>query len=164
MWNNFQVFRLTKIMGQNEKNFQTALNNLAKGKLTRKDLTLFKSRTFTKTPKKQNLHKAIHLFPRNQDVDAYNVKVLKKIKGEETSCTASDVFHGHGSQLAKRQMEYSISESIPHQTMGLCKSLSLKVGAIYMVTYNIDTQDGICNGATGVLKKIQSIWNKSQRR
>ncbi|KAK3910225.1 Oligopeptide transporter 2 [Frankliniella fusca] len=133
LWNHFKVYILTKIMRQSEVQFQTALNNLARGKLTKEDKKLSKSRTFSKMPKKKRLHKAIHLFSRNEDVEEYNNKCLKNIIGEETICHASDVFHGHGSQLAKRQMEYTISKSKSHQTMGLAKSIKLKNGAIYML-------------------------------
>ncbi|KAE8739092.1 hypothetical protein FOCC_FOCC015415 [Frankliniella occidentalis] len=154
LWHNFKVFQLTKIMRQNEKKFQVALNNLARGKLTKRDIQLFQSRTFKKLPRTIDFSKAIHLFGRNADVDMYNQQVMKKIDGEETICCASDVFHGHGSQLAKRQMEYNVAKSKTHQTMGLPQKITLKVGAIYMVTYNVDTEDGICNGATGTLKKI----------
>ncbi|KAK3923890.1 ATP-dependent DNA helicase [Frankliniella fusca] len=165
LWNHFKVYILTKIMRQSEVQFQTALNNLARGKLTREDRKLFKSRTFSKMPKKKRLHKAIHLFSRNEDVEEYNNKCLKNIIGEETICHASDVFHGHGSQLAKRQMEYTINKSKTHQTMGLPKSIKLKIGAIYMVTYNVDTEDGICNGATGTLKQINyGINHKGEKK
>ncbi|KAK3915793.1 ATP-dependent DNA helicase pfh1 [Frankliniella fusca] len=152
-------------MRQSEVQFQTALNNLARGKLTREDRKPFKSRTFSKMPKKKRLHKAIHLFSRNEDVEEYNNKCLKNIIGEETICHASDVFHGHGSQLAKRQMEYTINKSKTHQTMGLPKSIKLKIGAIYMVTYNVDTEDGICNGATGTLKQINyGVNHKGEKK
>ncbi|KAK3914189.1 ATP-dependent DNA helicase [Frankliniella fusca] len=165
LWNHFKVYILTKIMRQSEVQFQTALNNLARGKLTREDRKLFKSRTFSKMPKKKRLHKAIHLFSRNEDVEEYNNKCLKNIIGEETICHASDVFHGHGSQLAKRQMEYTINKSKTHQTMGLPKSIKLKIGALYMLTYNVDTEDGICNGATGTLKQLNyGINHKGEKK
>ncbi|KAK3917479.1 ATP-dependent DNA helicase [Frankliniella fusca] len=165
LWNHFKVYILTKIMRQSEVQFQTALNNLARGKLTREDRKLFKSRTFSKMPKKKRLHKAIHLFSRNEDVEEYNNKCLKNIIGEETICHASDVFHGHGSQLAKRQMEYTINKSKTHQTMGLPKSIKLKIGALHMVTYNVDTEDGICNGATGTLKQLNyGINHKGEKK
>ncbi|KAK3932414.1 ATP-dependent DNA helicase [Frankliniella fusca] len=38
--------------------------------------------------------------------------------------------------------------------MGIPTIVKLKVGAQYMVTYNLDTDDGLCNGATGKLKRI----------
>lgn len=154
LWQNFKTFQLRKIMRQNEKPFQRALNNLAQGKLTSSDIKLFNSRTFPSLPTDEDLHDAIHLFARNGDVDTFNSQVLRKMKGEGTICTASDVLQGHGSHLARRQLLYSVSKCTTQQTMGIPKDLTLKVGAIYMMTYNVNTDDGLCNGATGTLKKI----------
>ncbi|VDN34182.1 unnamed protein product, partial [Gongylonema pulchrum] len=38
--------------------------------------------------------------------------------------------------------------------MGLLRTLYLKVGGRYMITYNLDTSDGLTNGATGQLVRI----------
>jgi len=40
------------------------------------------------------------------------------------------------------------------ETQGLCTSLILKTTAKYMMTVNVDTSDGLVNGATGVLGEI----------
>lgn len=154
LWNKFKVFQLKKIMRQNELPFQVALNHLAKGKLTRTDIRLFKSRTFSSLPAHENFDDAFHLFAKNDDVDDYNRKVIRRMKGTETICHASDIFHGHGSQLARRQLMHNVNKSKTHQTMGIPKEISLKVNARYMMTYNVDVEDGLCNGTTGTLKRI----------
>lgn len=154
LWNKFKVFQLTKIMRQNEQPFQVALNNLAKGKLTRADIRLFKTRTFPSLPAHENFDDAFHLFAKNDDVNDYNKIVLKKMKGRETICYASDIFDGHGSQLARRQLLHNVNNSKRHETMGIPKEISLKVGAKYMMTYNVDVEDGLCNGTTGTLQRI----------
>lgn len=76
-------------------------------------------------------------------------------------CKASDVMKGRGSKLSERQITYTKNKSKATETMGLKKVLKLKVGATYMVTYNIHTEDGLCNGATGTFKKIDLGKNKN---
>lgn len=160
LWPKFQVFQLKTIMRQKNKTFQNALNNLAKGKLTKKDIKLFETRCFRRVPKKANLQNAVHLFRKNKDVDEWNKEELQKIPGQTITCKASDVLQGRGTLAAQRQILYRKKNSKVYQTMGLRKKLKLKVGARYMMTYNISTEDGLCNGATGILKKIDMGTNK----
>ncbi|KAK3928382.1 ATP-dependent DNA helicase [Frankliniella fusca] len=154
LWHKFKVFELTKIMRQNEANFQHALNNLAKGKLKTKDIDLFQSRTFVKIPPQKHIQDGIHLFAKNKDVDNFNAKALNNIRGKLYNSVASDVIHGTGTKLARRQLLHSLEHSKPQDTMGIPTNVSLKVNAKYMISYNVDTNDGICNGATGTLKQI----------
>ena len=42
----------------------------------------------------------------------------------------------------------------PTETQGLRNEIELAVGAIYMLTVNIDVSDGLTNGCTGELKEI----------
>ncbi|VDN37029.1 unnamed protein product [Gongylonema pulchrum] len=42
-----------------------------------------------------------------------------------------------------------------HQTVGMPRTLYLKVGARYMMTYNLDTSDSLTNGATGRLLQVE---------
>lgn len=151
LWKKFEVFHLTDIMRQSNKDFQIALNNLAIGKLPTKDLHLFQSRTFKTLPKSQNIKDAIHLFPKNKDVDGFNKKYLASIKGKMYTSIASDVIRGCGSTLAKRQLLFNLENSKTQDTMGIPSNLPLKVSGKYMITNNIDTEDGLCNGATGTL-------------
>ncbi|KAK3924852.1 ATP-dependent DNA helicase RRM3 [Frankliniella fusca] len=104
LWCNFKVFQLTKIMRQNEVHFQTALNNLAKGKLTQADKIVFQSRVYKAIPSNENLTDATHLFATNKNVDNFNDDAIKKIPGPEHICEASDILQGYGTELAKRQL------------------------------------------------------------
>jgi hypothetical protein len=98
-WHQFKVFELTKIMRQDEPHCQQALNNLARGRLTKKDIKLFKSRTFSKLPRNEDLTNATHLFSRNEDVAEFNQKILRKMKGKETTSEASDILRGRGTVM-----------------------------------------------------------------
>ena len=131
-------------MRQGDVRFQIALNNMALGSMTTEDVQLIKSREFKIVPK--NLLGAIHLFPNNDAVDAFNEEALNDLPGDRYECEASDVISGFGSAAAIRQMQYSARNSKKNETMGIPNSVSLKVGALYMVIYNVDTSDGLANG------------------
>ncbi|KAE8740983.1 hypothetical protein FOCC_FOCC013509 [Frankliniella occidentalis] len=159
LWPKFKVYELKCIMRQSNKKFQTALNHLAKGKLQKEDIALFSSRCFKTVPKKEDLSDAYHLFARNDDVDNYNNHIMNKLKGKLITCEASDVIRGNGSQLAQRQILYTLNTKKTNQTMGIPKSLPLKISGKYMMTYNVNTEDGLCNGATGTLMRIDQGKN-----
>lgn len=154
IWHNFEVFRLKKIMRQDDSDFQRALNNMAVGKMTLEDVELIKSREFIQPPTTSDFRKAIHLFARNEDVDNWNLRMLLSIPGSATICRASDVITGQGSAAAMRQITYSAQKAKPKDTMGIPIEVSLKIGALYMMTYNVDISDGLSNGVCG---KLQSI-------
>lgn len=117
LWLKFEVFQLKQIMRKSEKDFQMALHNLARGKLTSKDLKIFKSRTFSSLPHDKTFKNAIHLFARNEGVNQFNESHLRRITGPEITCEASDIIHGHGSELAKRQILFSVKNNPIHKTM-----------------------------------------------
>lgn len=154
LWHKFKVFQLTQIMRQSDKSLQKALNNLAKGKLQSIDIDLFKSRTLTSLPRNKRIENAVHLFAKNIHVDNFNQKEWRKLKGKLHMSKASDVIRGTGTRLARKQLLYTLKNSTHQDTMGIPSEIALKINAKYMVSYNVDTEDGICNGATGTLKKI----------
>ncbi|KAK3924290.1 hypothetical protein KUF71_002561 [Frankliniella fusca] len=79
LWEMFKVHRLTQIMRQSNQQFQTALNNLAKGTLPQEDKSLFLSRTFPALTPEAVDSKPVHLFARNDLVDAWNEQALDQI-------------------------------------------------------------------------------------
>lgn len=85
LWHKFKIFELTTIMRQRNKKIQTALNNIARGTMTERDIKLFRSR---RVNEKRIPPAAIHLFAKNKDVDAFNTKILGRMKGKETICEA----------------------------------------------------------------------------
>ncbi|VDN17346.1 unnamed protein product [Gongylonema pulchrum] len=101
-------------------------------------------------------NRPIFLFSSNAEVDKWNEKVLREMPGTEAVSEASDHVAGDGSESAKRVILLSVNNDrvTTQQTMGLPRVLQLKVGARYMMTYNLDTSDGLTNGATGRLVHI----------
>jgi hypothetical protein len=50
------------------------------------------------------------------------------------------------------------------QTNGLKNTLNLKIGGRYMITQNLDVNDGLCNGVLGILKHITWGYTASNEK
>ncbi|KAE8741738.1 hypothetical protein FOCC_FOCC012733 [Frankliniella occidentalis] len=154
LWSLFKVHHLTQIMRQNNVQFQTALNNVAKGKTTTEDKNLFDERTFCDVLEEARVKRPVRLFPTNAQVDSWNDQELDKMTGEDYTAEASDVAIGDGTRHAKIRATNNVRTLRSRDTMSLRNSLRLKVCARYMVTLNIDTPDGLVNGAVGTLMRV----------
>ncbi|XP_031637004.1 uncharacterized protein LOC116349612 [Contarinia nasturtii] len=158
LWENFEYFELSQVMRQKDDiNFVNALNHLVIGQMTANDIQLIKSREVTD----QNVPTdAIRLFWSNADVNFYNVKRIEQMTGDLIKHRALDNICGKISAASKKKRLETMSNMSRHQTYGLPYDLDLKIGIRYMVTVNIDVEDGLVNGATGTLGYIQCDNNK----
>jgi len=163
LWEPFKAFELTEIMRQkNDQQFANALNNLSIGMCTDYDIALFKSREMT------NLSllppsETIRLFKTNEEVDAYNRYSLSQNQNPEFVSIADDIAVGDVSCDVKNFALNTVKNLHSTKTLGLPATTVLKEGSIYMTTVNIDVEDGLVNGANGVIKKVDTIFDKPSR-
>ena len=97
---------------------------------------------------------ALHLFAENKFVNEHNNKILSQMPGEKVviPCYDSVVF----ANIPAKECQNLISK-LPDdysKTGHLMKSLTLVVGMIVVMTVNVDVENGLTNGATGVVKQI----------
>ena len=155
------MFELTEIMRQkDDKIFAIALSNIAKGMMTLEDISLLKSRIVSN----ENLEiigDAIRVFRNNAEVDVYNTKVLASLNTEGATANAYDFCVGDGLASIREKLLSNIKNLKTTETYGLPLKIDLKVGAKYMMTVNIDTEDGLVNGACG--KLIMIDYGKLQK-
>ena len=168
LWSQFKIYRLTEIMRQKDDLlFAQALNNLTQFKLTSDDRELFENRIFSEnnTDDNRTLDKipenCIHLFTTNKEVDDHNNRVIQrsKEKGIKSQCMdnfSADLSFGKRENLLKRLPLLDSTE-----TQGLPTTIILKTGIRYMITVNIDVSDGLVNGTSGVLRKIDCSTNNT---
>ncbi|XP_058811059.1 uncharacterized protein LOC131675952 [Topomyia yanbarensis] len=93
------------------------------------------------------------VFHRNADVERYNRESLNVMPGLD--CTAEDAFAGYNNaeQLASSRTKlYKMSVA---ETGCLPYMVRLVLGMPYMVTTNVDVEDGLVNGAIGELKCVE---------
>lgn len=155
LWEMFQIFELTQIMRQKEDGkFALALNNLASGSMDANDIKLLRSRCFNENTLPKDASDAIHLFARNDEVDFHNNKILDSMNTERAESIAVDLTQGTGSERSRTSAKNVAALKSSKDTAGLPYKLVLRLQARYMVTANVDTTDGIVNGATGRLQRI----------
>ncbi|CAF1490338.1 unnamed protein product, partial [Rotaria sordida] len=154
LWSLFELFELTEIMRQkDDKAFAIALSNIAKGMMTLEDINLLKSRIVS-DENSEIMRDAVRVFRSNAEVDAYNTKVLASFNTEGATANAYDFCVGDGLASIREKVLSNIKNLKTTETYGLPLEIDLKVGAKYMMTVNLDIEDGLVNGACGQLMMI----------
>ncbi|XP_065214928.1 uncharacterized protein LOC135841724 [Planococcus citri] len=164
LWEKFKVFELTEIMRQKDDfTYAEALNRLARGCLNKDDIQMFQSRQINKkTLQKPN--NCLHLFKTNNAVDAFNNKCLENADKEEI--IAIDRINKNNQSIISKDTAEKLMATAKDMKLssayGLPYSISLAVDFHYMVTNNVNTEDGLTNGVIGTLKKVDSelpgVW------
>lgn len=160
LWDSFKLFELTEIMRQKDDAiFAQALGRLAEGRLTAEDITMFEERCHISHDHLPSESKsAIHLYSTNVAVDVYNNKRMQEmlnISAPPVISKAVDKVIGASSPRDADQALFALKNMASSQTQGLAEAVTLQVGIRYMISTNIDVQDGIFNGASGILRHIE---------
>ena len=149
----FRMFELDEIMRQREsKEFAEILNRLREGKHTSSDLKKLKERCFQESccPRE-----APHLFIQNALVDDYNEKVHDSFSGDKYEIKAQDSVIG----ACSAELKEKIMKQIPYvplkNSKQLAHKLKLAVGQRTEMAINVQTDDGLTNGASNIIKFIQ---------
>ncbi|KAG2193629.1 hypothetical protein INT47_007461 [Mucor saturninus] len=173
------LYTSKQIMRQRDDlQFSIALNNMAVGKMTPQDINLFQSRVLPMTVEEMNLlscgenmhphlrvnvdqlseERPICLFHRNADVKSMNNAILDNMDTEGSISVCFDRATGGKTTASEKKfaLELVRDDNSTHslKNRSLLKQLKLKISARYMIMTNISTADGIVNGTTGYLKKI----------
>ncbi|GFT54495.1 ATP-dependent DNA helicase PIF1 [Trichonephila clavipes] len=107
---------------------------------------------------KVNVPATVRLFHRNHDVDAYNNNAF--IPDFEN--IADDKMIGYNTLTEVATARRNLHKMSVVESGGLPYSLKLAVGYPYMITMNLDVEDGLVNGAIGTLKYIEYLTEDEQ--
>lgn len=158
LWNLFNMHELTTIMRQKDCQFTTLLNSI-RSKVpdtgSEEDNKL-KSRELKIDHNHKDYPKhAMHVFAQNQYCDQWNNICLNSLEGEMVTINCIDRSKDNMLNVA----ELNIT-SVTRETGNLAKVLNLKIGARVMLSNNIDTSDGLTNGAMGTVYGIIKRTNE----
>ena len=163
LWRYFKIFRLTEIMRQKDDlKFAQALNNLAKLELTEQDKELFRDRIYSDDNIDENKKlksipdNCVRLFTTNAKVNEYNDRVINKSKEALILSHKIDEFPAEIRPKIRDELLKIVGKLDRNQTQGLSNIVHLKIGIRYMITTNIDVSDGLVNGTSGYLRKIDT--------
>ena len=150
----FTMYELVDIMRQKDDlAFAQLLNRLRLNEMTEEDKQMLQTRVFDRDtgdyPKD-----AVHLFARNFYVKKHNDNILSQLPGEKYVIPCHD--NVVSANIPAKECQRLIN-SLPDdysKTGQLMESLTVVVGMIVVHTANVDVEDGLTNGATGVVKQI----------
>ena len=150
----FTMYELVDIIRQKDDlAFAQLLNRLRLNEMTEEDKQMLQTRVFDRDtgdyPKD-----AVHLFARNFYVKKHNDNILSQLPGEKFVIPCHD--NVVSANIPAKECQWLIN-SLPDdysKTGQLMKSLTVVVGMIVVHTANVDVEDGLTNGATGVVKQI----------
>ena len=147
LWRKFECIDLEINHRQGEdKEYADLLNRIRTGEETSEDIATLKTRVRPAGhPDIEKAKDAIFIFATNKKVNTMNNKKLKELPGElhtiDAICLHKTIKNfnppaGPAGEVLKTTFQ---------------KVLDVKIGAKVMLTYNIDTSDGLTNGARGTL-------------
>ena len=163
LWtSHFHIYSLSEIMRQrDQQHFCHMLNRLRVGKSTEEDMTIFQSRTIEKNDPNYDMN-VRHIFPLRKPTDEHNDKIFTSAKTEKITIQAIDKI----TQNVNRQDMLNALATVQggptfFEIYGLRRKLCVAIGLIYSISCNLYTEDGLINGATCTLQKIQKMENVS---
>ena len=151
----FKLYELEDIMRQKDDlQFAHLLNRLRLNELTEKDQDTLQTRLIS--PESKDYQKdLLHLFAENAGVDRHNNEILTEMSGEKVVIPCHDTVVS--ANISAKKCD-DLVKSLPDdfsKTGNLMKLLTIAVGMIYVMTVNVDVEDGLTNGSTGVVKLIE---------
>ena len=159
----FTMYELVDIMRQKDDlDFAHLLNRLRLNEMTEEDKEKVQTRIVDRDsddyPKD-----ALHLFAENKFVDEHNNNILSQMPGEKVVIPSHDSVVSANIPAKECQILINKLSDDYTKTGRLMKSLTLVVGMIVAHTANVDVEDGLTNGATGVVKYIDYRMEETNR-
>ena len=154
---------LTEILHQKEeKRFCEILNRLRKAQCTEEDNRIFESSIMKKDSQDYNFG-ARHVFPFANAVEQHNRNIFHQMQEDKVTIQAEDVVCGNPNEGEWDMAYYHLMIRDKYNKInGLLQSLDAAVGAVYIISCNLSTVDGLVNGAVCTMKHIDYRNSKNK--
>ena len=156
LWQTFTVVILEENHRQgDDKTYADLLNRVRNGEFTDEDINLLETRVRdSNDPDVKKQDDALHIYGTNSKVNARNKKKVYEIEGELIEIKAENR-HRMVRNFKPKVDAAGCILNTPFQAV-----LQLKRGAQVIMVHNVDTIDGLTNGARGVLLDVEKSRNK----
>ena len=155
LWQSLHSYMVTQVMRQSDVTFSSILTKIGSGiPLDYEENKIIESRFRTKEWCDENVKDAVRLFHDNRSVDEYNVRA---ISNPDLVSVANDLYTGYRDNAELTDARTKLHKMSVSECLGYPYSVQLAVGYPYMVTTNVDVEDGLVNGAIGILKYIERL-------
>ena len=146
LWRQFTVVHLEENHRQGEdKTYGDLLNRLRVGEHTEEDIELLRTRIVPEDD--PALSDALHIYGTNAKVNSRNDAKLNDIPGE--------LFKIKARNSSRTVKTFKINNAGCVKNTPFLSKLKLKIGAEVVLVHNINTLDGLTNGARGVLVAVE---------
>ena len=161
---NAKMFELTTVMRQDSGGqFAQLLNRMREGNLTESDNNLLATRlTKVDSEEHDRLKSSLHLYLQNERVDSHNLQTYLKAQTEKYDIKAIDCVVESVSADVRRALLMRIPTDA-RKTMQLQHELHIALGLKYEIVLNVNTADGLTNGASCTVKCVQVPPDKKAR-
>ncbi|VDI54623.1 Hypothetical predicted protein [Mytilus galloprovincialis] len=151
---NFTMFELHEIMRQSEnKPFAELLNRLREGNHNKQDISVLKERNINENTEDYPWD-VPHLFCTNEKVDSFNSAIIYRKNDLVYVIRAQDKFIGSAPPGLKAKILDSFGNN-KQNSKQLLNSLEVAENTYYEITANLDTTDGLINGASCKMMKVE---------
>ena len=155
LWQSLYSYSLLQVMRQSNTTFSSILTKIGGGvPLDAEEQAMIESRFTTREWCDENLRDAVRLFHDNRSVDEYNARA---ISDPEHESIARDSFTGYTTEEELGMARKELHRLKITECLGFPYCIRLAKGYPYMITSNIDVDDGLVNGAIGTLKYIEHL-------
>jgi hypothetical protein len=146
-WNEFLLYELVEIVRQKgDPEFASMLSRIRIGKHTPSDVE-----TLERLENTSVSEGTVSVFLTNSLKDNYNKEQLQKLNTQVYTIKAID----SKKDIHTRRIPVTVTSSNIHQTGGLAAEIQVAENARYMHTKNTDISEGLVNGATGTIKRLE---------
>ncbi|XP_063049297.1 uncharacterized protein LOC134443443 [Engraulis encrasicolus] len=149
LWeNNFEIVELTTVVRQQNATFAETLNRLRVRKKTQalnsRDVRTLKQREI------EDDHSILHIYATNAEVQEYNVKKLNDTCPDVIQILAQDF--QRNPKTGRMEKMAGFHTKVFNSCLPKC--VQVGIGARILLLKNLNVQDGLTNGAAGVIVNI----------